>query len=99
MIVVDWNAVALGSAIGAATSMVFFAGLGLGMRLALLTERPINILVLSALLRIAVLLGIGWAVAFYLGPFVLAGFALAFFIVRTVATAIARAGVPFRDAP
>jgi hypothetical protein len=99
MIVVDWNAVAFGLMIGAAISVVFFAGLNFGMRLALRTERPVNILVLSAIVRIAALLGIGWAVVIFLGPFALAGFTLAFFIARTIATAIARAGVPAAGAP
>ncbi|WP_223423873.1 ATP synthase subunit AtpR [Tateyamaria pelophila] len=99
MIVLDWSAVALGLAIGVGTSALFFAGLGLGMRLALGTERPVNILALSAFIRITALLGIGWGVALSVGPFALAGFALAFFITRWVATAIVQAGVPAGDAP
>jgi hypothetical protein len=99
MIIVDWGAGLLGLLIGIGTSAAFFAGLGFGMRLALRTERPVNILVLSAVLRIAILLGIGWAVAQYIGPFALAGFALAFFITRTITTAIARTSAPAGDAP
>lgn len=99
MIAIDWAAIALGLSIGAAASAAFFVGLKFGMRLALRTERPVNILVLSAVLRIAALLGIGWAVAATAGAFALAGFALAFFVVRTVATTIARAGAPARAAP
>lgn len=94
MIVVDWTSMGLGVLIGFATSAVFFAGLGFGMRLALQTARPVVLLVLSAVLRIAALLGIGWAIATFGGPFAIAGFVLAFFVTRTIATAIARMGVP-----
>jgi hypothetical protein len=44
--------------------------------------------------RIAALLGIGWAVVTSLGAFALAGFALMFLVARTIAVALARAGVP-----
>ncbi|MEO1140276.1 MAG: ATP synthase subunit AtpR [Pseudomonadota bacterium] len=99
MIVMDWSVVAFGFVIGAGASAAFFAGLEFGMRLALRKERPVNILALSAFLRIAALLGIGGAVATFLGLFGLAGFALAFFIARITATAIARSGIPVRGTP
>ena len=91
---VDWGAVAFGSAIGAGASAVFFAGLGLGMRLALRAKRPVAVLMLSSLLRILAMLAVGWVVVSAAGPSAFAGFALAFFVVRKVATTIARTGVP-----
>lgn len=97
MIVMDWSAVAVGLLIGLVTSGMFFAGLEFGMRLALRTERPVNILVLSAALRIIVLLGVVWGVVVFLGPFALGGFAVAFLAVRGAAMALARAGLPAGD--
>ncbi|EEB84913.1 hypothetical protein RGAI101_2063 [Roseobacter sp. GAI101] len=47
---------------------------------------------LSALVRIAALLGVGWGTVAVGGPFALAGFALAFFSARTIATTFARPG-------
>lgn len=91
---IEWGAVLAGLGIGAVTSLLFFAGLGIGMRLALRQERPVLILMLSSAVRIAALLGIGWAVATSLGAFALAGFALMFLVARTIAVALARAGVP-----
>lgn len=86
----DWTAVALGMAIGAATSVMFFAGLALGMRIALRSSRPIVLLTLSAAIRISVLLGIGWLVVVQGGPWSLVGYAAAFLMVRFITTTIMR---------
>lgn len=94
MMMVDWSAVVFGLVIGAGASAAFFAGLGLGMRLALRSGRAVMILMLSAVVRILALLWTGWAVVTFAGPFALAGFACAFLGARTIATAIARAGAP-----
>ena len=94
MIVVDWGAVAFGITIGTGMSAVFFAGLGFGMRLALRTARPVNILVLSAFVRIAALLGAVWGIAQFAGPFALIGFTITFFVTRTIVMTIARAQLP-----
>ncbi len=85
----DWSAVVLGLAIGTATGVVFFAGLGLGMRMALRAAKPVAVLVLSAALRISALLGIGWFVVGQGGPWSLLGYAAAFIIVRFITTTVA----------
>lgn len=92
MIPFDTSAVLLGLAIGAGVSGLFFAGLGLGMRLALRAPHPLPFLVLSAAIRMGVLLGLGWLVATQGGAWALAGYAAAFMLVRTAVTFIARLG-------
>lgn len=94
MIAIDWTAVALGFACGGAMTVLFFAGLRFGMRLALRSDTPIRILSLSALLRIAALLAVGWLVAAQGGPWAFVGYGLAFFVVRTVFTNLARLAPP-----
>lgn len=89
---VDWSAGLLGFCVGTVASTVFFMGLALGMHFALLTDRPVRVLMLSALVRIAALLGVGWGTVAVGGPFALAGFALSFFTARTIATTFARPG-------
>lgn len=89
MIDVDWNALLLGLAVGAGVSAVFFAGLAYGMRIAFGVARPTAVLLLSAGLRIALFLAIGWLVA-RTGSWALAGYALSFLLVRFVVIAFAR---------
>ena len=89
MSAIDWTGFALGLAAGAGTGALFFAGLALGLRLALRARSPGAVLMLSGALRIAVLLGIGWLVA-QIGASALAGFALAFLVVRFAAIVLAR---------
>ena len=90
MIVVDWPMLGLGALAGAIAAALFFAGLAWGMRLALRqTTRPTPVLLLSGAIRIATLLGIGWLVAEQ-GPAALAGFVVAFLIVRFAILALAR---------
>lgn len=94
MIAVDWNAVLLGVAIGTVMSAVYFAGLGYGMRLALRTASPVRILAFSAAIRIAALLAVGWIAVEIGGAWAFAGYGISFFVVRSFATTVARAGVP-----
>lgn len=89
MIDINWISLWLGLAAGAAVSALFFAGLAYGMRVAFGTARPAAVLLLSAALRIALLLGAGWLVA-QAGAWALGGFALSFLLVRFVAIAFAR---------
>ncbi len=89
MIAVDWRLFGLGALAGVITGALFFVGLALGMRLALRSGRTASVLISSATLRIGALLGIGWLVA-QKGATALAGFALAFVVVRFVAVTIAR---------
>ena len=88
MITIDWAAFGLGAIAGAAVGAVFFVGLALGMRLALRSAKPAPILLLSSVLRIAVLLGIGWLIA-QRSPTALAAFTLTFVAARFVAIAVA----------
>ncbi|MEH6728927.1 MAG: ATP synthase subunit I, partial [Hyphomicrobiales bacterium] len=71
----DWIAVALGLAIGSAMSVLFFAGLGLGMQIALRSAKPVALLLVSAIVRMAVLLGVGFLVVEQAGPWSLLGYA------------------------
>ncbi|MGO2132855.1 MAG: N-ATPase subunit AtpR [Halomonas sp.] len=98
---VDWSTVlpelapelALGLAVGVPVSSLFFAGLAWGMTRALTSERPEGLLLLSAVLRLAMLLGVGaWLAASTATAWPMLGYAVAFFIVRTVAVTWARAG-------
>ncbi|AJE48444.1 ATP synthase subunit I [Celeribacter indicus] len=98
MIDLDWTLVGLGALGGAVAGVLFFAGLALGMRLALRARRPVPVLVTSAGLRIAALLAAGWLVA-QAGAAVLAAFALAFVAVRFLAVALARPPRAEKDAP
>lgn len=89
MIDVDWIALLLGLATGTVVSALFFAGLAFGMRIALDTGRPVTTLILSAGLRIAMLLAAGWFVA-QSGAWALGGFAVSFLLVRFIAITYAR---------
>ncbi|MCG3268544.1 ATP synthase subunit I [Yoonia sp. I 8.24] len=92
MMAVNWAAVALGGGIGTITGALFFWGLAFGMRHALRSESPVKALVLSAVLRITVLLAVGWIVATQAGPWAAVGYALAFFLTRFIATTFAPIG-------
>lgn len=92
MIPFDGEAIVLGLAIGTVISALFFAGLGLGMRYALRATNPVSLLMLSAAIRMAALLGVGWIVLGQRGAWALAGYALAFLLMRFIATTIARSG-------
>lgn len=86
----DASAVLLGLGIGALASMAYFAGLGFGIRVALGGARPFRLLILSAALRIAALLGVGWLVGGLGGAWSLLGYAAAFLVMRFVVTTFAR---------
>ena len=91
MIAVDWVALLLGLLLGLAVSSLFFIGLAWGMRLALASSSPNSKLFLSFVLRLSLLLGVGFLLASVttnLWP--LLGYALAYFIVRFIALRRAR---------
>lgn len=94
MITIDWMAFGIGMLAGSLAGAVFFSGLALSIWLAMRTSRPAPFLMLSALFRIAALLGVCWLVANQGGALMLTGFALAFVIVRFVAITIASAIEP-----
>ena len=87
----DWDALLRGFLWGLPVSLLFFAGLAWGMRLALRSTQPASLLLLSATCRIAALLGVGyWVSAAASNAWPLACYALAFFLVRVLAVARAR---------
>ncbi|MEQ6888996.1 ATP synthase subunit I [Halomonas sp. CS7] len=91
MMTIDWHAVITGFGAGIAVSILYFLGLALSVRLALRRPRPVVVLLPSAALRIGGLLAAGWWVTdggTLGGAFV--GYALAFFLVRFIATLMAR---------
>ena len=94
MIALDWTAFALGGAAGVLMSVIFFAGLAFGMQRALRSDGAIAVLALSAALRIALFLGVGWLVVTQVGPWAFVGYGMAFFICRRIATALARISAP-----
>ena len=87
---IEWLSLGFGVLAGAVSAAAFFAGLAWGMRLALRAGRPAIVLLLSAMLRIGVLLAIGWLAASMLGASGFIGFALSFLLVRTGVLASAR---------
>ncbi len=89
MIDLDWMLLGWGVLVGAFAGAVYFAGLAWGMKIALRTGRPTPVLLLSGALRIGALLGAGWGVS-GLGATAIAGFALAFLLMRTGVMAVAR---------
>ncbi|QIE54209.1 ATP synthase subunit AtpR [Pikeienuella piscinae] len=89
--VLDFGLFGLGLLAGAMAAALFFAGLAWGMRLALRAARPVSVLLASAALRIALLLGVGWWVAAQ-GMAAGVGFALAFLAMRLALLATLRAG-------
>lgn len=85
MITIDWGALMFGFAIGVLVSVFFFAGLAWGMRRALRSTRPVAFLLFSSACRIATLLAIGfWVTASRGNAWPLAGYALAFFLIRLI---------------
>nr|WP_309503847.1 ATP synthase subunit AtpR [uncultured Roseovarius sp.] len=98
MIVVDWTEFLFGGTIGLVMGALFFIGLAVGVRYALRSENSIMLLSLSAVIRIAALLGVGWIVLALGGSWAGAGYAVAFLLARFIATTFARVGVPARGA-
>lgn len=94
---IDWTAFAMGALTGVVAGGLFFAGLAFGMRLALRRAQPLPVLALSALLRISLLLAVGWLVARLGGTAALVGFALAFLAARFSAVALARPSLPGKE--
>tara|TARA_R110002074_G_scaffold116492_3_gene247909 strand:- start:102 stop:386 length:285 start_codon:yes stop_codon:yes gene_type:complete len=83
----DWTDLATGLAIGLAVCAVFFAGLALGVRIAVRSARPGMVLAISAGIRIAMVLAAAWATA-QISIWSMAGFGLAFLAARLVVLAL-----------
>jgi hypothetical protein len=95
MMIVDWPNALMGFGVGVAVSVLYFVSLALSVRVALTLYRPVVVLLPSAVLRIGLLLAVGWMVtggATLVWAF--AGYGLAFFLVRFVATMLARVPRP-----
>ena len=90
----DYILFGFGLSTGAIAAALFFAGLAGGMHLALRYARPVPVLLLSATLRIALLIGAGWWVS-RSGAAAAVGFALAFLAVRLLVT---RSMLPSKEA-
>lgn len=91
MIEININALLLGLAIGLPMSVLFFWGLNWGMRLALASSQPGGLLMLSFFVRLVVLLGVGFTLTKLTNTlWSLAGYMLAFLLVRVVAVVRAR---------
>ena len=98
MIAFDWTHSVIGLAVGTGIATLYFAGLAYGMRLALRTGAPLRVLSISAAARMAILLGMGWVVTLQYGPWAFVGYGAAFFVVRFIATTVARVGAPSKPA-
>ncbi|WP_205342366.1 ATP synthase subunit I [Denitrificimonas caeni] len=93
MIEVNSSAIVLGFAVGLPLSVLFFWGLNWGMRLALASEHPGRLLLLSFLCRLVLLLTVGFGLSTLTATlWSLAGYMLAFLLVRVVT--VMRAQVP-----
>lgn len=85
MIDINSNAILLGVAVGLPVSALFFWGLNWGMRLALASEHPGRLLMLSFFCRMVILLGVGFTLtALSQTLWTLAGYMLAFLLLRIV---------------
>ena len=85
MMAVDMAELVLGFSVGALLSGCFFVGLAYGVRLALRSSRPATVLLISFVCRVSVLLASGYYLVIARGnAWSLAGFVMAFFLVRLV---------------
>jgi F1F0 ATPase subunit 2 len=95
MIGIDWGSLVYGLGAGIAMSTLFFAGLAVGMKIALRSASPAAILLLSASVRIVILLIAVWFITSSgQNGWALIGFALGFFVIRLVTTIIAKPNAP-----
>ena len=86
MIEINSSAIVLGFLVGLPVSVLFFWGLNWGMRLALASTHPGRLLLLSFIVRLVVLLGVGFALTTLSQTlWSLAGYMLAFFLARIFA--------------
>jgi len=91
MMIVDWPDALMGFGAGVTVSVLYFAGLAVSVRVALRSSRPAAVLLPSAVVRIGLLLAVGWLVtdgATLVWAF--AGYGVAFLLVRFLATLLAR---------
>ena len=83
---IDYDALLLGGLVGLPVSLVFFWGLAIGMRKALVSSRPVLWLFSSFALRSAWVVGCALLLIRWLEPLsALLGLLLAFFCIRLIA--------------
>ena len=86
MIDINISAIVTGVAVGLPMGVLFFWGLNWGMRKALASSSPGSLLMLSFFVRMALLLGVGLALTRLTESlWALAGYMLAFLLVRILA--------------
>lgn len=86
MIEINTTAILLGFAVGLPISVLFFWGLHWGMRVALVSTHPGRLLMLSFFIRLCILLGVGFLLVRLANTlWALAGYMLAFLLVRVLA--------------
>lgn len=91
MMIIDWPDVLWGFGAGVAVSILYFAGLAVSVRFALGSSRPSAVLLPSAVVRIGMLLAVGWLVTEGATlPWAFSGYGAAFLLVRYLATLLAR---------
>ncbi|WP_417565157.1 ATP synthase subunit I [Marinobacter sp.] len=91
MMIVDWPDALMGFGVGVTVSILYFAGLAVTVRFALGSSRPTAVLLPSAVVRIVLLLAAGWLVTDGATlAWAFAGYGVAFFLVRSLATVLAR---------
>lgn len=85
----DGYALGVGALLGGCVGALYFAGLAFGIRIALHAPRPTTVLLLSALVRMALLLGVG-AFVLKANHSAFAGYCLAFLALRLITLGAAR---------
>ena len=91
MIDINTSAIVTGVAVGLPMAVLFFWGLNWGMRKALASSSPGSLLMLSFFVRMALLLGVGLVLTRLIESlWALAGYMLAFLLVRVVTVMRAR---------
>ena len=91
MIDINISAIVTGVAVGLPMAVLFFWGLNWGMRKALASSSPGSLLMLSFFVRMALLLGVGLMLTRLTESlWALAGYMLAFLLVRIVIVARAK---------
>jgi len=79
------SSLATGALAGTLVGIVYFAGLSMSIRYALASSARTSLLALSALVRIALMLLVGWLLAVHVGAWAVGAYGAAFLLVRTVA--------------
>ena len=85
----DGYELGVGALLGGCVGTVYFVGLAIGIRIALHAQRPTVMLLLSTLVRIVFLFGVG-VLVLKASHSAFAGYCLAFLVLRLIAVGAAR---------